>query len=67
MIVRMNRAREAAIKAVVDAWTVPGVSPGYHAEWQARLAAPSEDGGWPVLARAIQQLVAVEGKRRRWR
>lgn len=56
----MPSARNTAIKAVVDAWTVPGVSPDYHAEWQARLEAPSEEGGWPVLARALKQLVAVE-------
>lgn len=56
----MPSERNAAIKAVVDAWTVPGISPEYHAEWRARLEAPSEDGGWPVLARALHQLVAVE-------
>lgn len=55
----MNERNEA-IKAVVDAWTVPGRSPEYHAKWQERLSAPSEEGGWPVLARAIKRLVAIE-------
>lgn len=56
----MSKEREAAIKAVVDAWTVPGISPEYHAEWQARLERPSEEGGWPVLARAVKHLAAIE-------
>lgn len=64
----MSKEREAAIKAVVDAWTVPGISPEYHAKWQAKLSAPSDEGGWPVLARAIKHLVEVEQNRpRRWR
>lgn len=59
----MSSERNAAIKAVVDAWTIPGISPEYHAQWQARLEAASEDGGWPMLARAVKRLVAVEEKR----
>lgn len=59
----MPSERQAAIQAVVDAWTIPGISPEYHAKWQERLKAPSEDGGWPVLARAIERLVAVEQQR----
>lgn len=55
----MPSAQHEALQAIADAWTNPGISPEYHAEWQAKLAAPSEDGGWPVLHRAIMQAVAV--------
>jgi hypothetical protein len=55
----MPSAQRAAIEAVAEAWTNPGISPEYHAEWQARLSKPSEEGGWPVLHRAIMQCVSL--------
>lgn len=55
---RMNE-RDKAVKAVVDAWIVPGIDPQHHANWQARLSAPSPEG-WPVLARSVKHLVDVE-------
>lgn len=56
----MPSARNAAIKAVVDAWTVPGVSEEFHNKAKAHLHDPTAEGGWPVLAAAVEQLVAVE-------
>ncbi len=62
----MPNPRNTAIQAVVDAWTIPGIDPQEHADWQARLQLPSPDG-WPMLAAAVQQLVAVEQERARGR
>lgn len=59
----MPSPRVAAIQAVIDAWTDPGISPEYHQEWKNKLSAASEDGGWPVLARAVQGLVDAEEAR----
>lgn len=59
---RMPSARTAAIKAVVDAWVVPGPDPAEHQAWKDRLHQTSPDG-WPVLADAVERLVAVEQER----
>lgn len=62
----MPSPRNAAIKAIVDAWTVPGPAPDVHAQWQERLEQPSPHG-WPVLAEAVRQLVAIEQERSLWK
>jgi hypothetical protein len=58
----MPSPKTEAIKAIADAWNNPGVSPEYHAEWQAKLSASSEDGGWPVLYRGIMKCVAIDAE-----
>jgi hypothetical protein len=58
--------RQAAIKAVVDAWVDPGPSPEVHELWKTHLQQPSPEG-WPVLAEAVQRLVAVEQEAARGR
>ena len=50
----MGDISEAA-RAVKDAWTVPGRSPGVHRAWQERLRRE-----WPVLARALDRLAAEQ-------
>lgn len=61
----MPSARSNAIQAVVDAWTVPGVSVEFHERAKAHLHLPTAEGGWPVLAHAVEQLVAIEQERAR--
>lgn len=63
----MSKAREAKIKAVVDAWVVPGVSVEFHERAKTHLAQPTANGGWPVLERAVRELAEFEQRHsRRW-
>lgn len=59
----MPSERQSAIDAVVAAWTIPGVSAEFHEKAKTHLHLPTAEGGWPVLARAVEQLVAVEQER----
>lgn len=59
MMVGMPSARAKAVQAVVDAWVVPGVSEEFHEKAKAHLHQPTAEGGWPVLAEAVENLVNV--------
>lgn len=58
MIAFMPNAIRTAVDKVVDAWTIPGPDPAEHYAWQELLKQPSPQG-WPMLAKAVQELVAA--------
>jgi hypothetical protein len=55
----MNTLKEKAAEAIIDAWIIEGIHPPTHRKLKDQLSRE-----WPMLAKAIEQLVNAKNYRK---